>query len=111
MIDRANPEPVPPAIHAAYSPTLNLHPADAITFKVRTFSTTDGQETWDFGDGSPAVTTRSDGNVEKLAPNGYASTVHRFEKPGDYLVRVERSDRKGRKATARLHVHIGRRSD
>ena len=54
MIDRANPEPVPPAIHAAYSPTLNLHPADAITFKARTFCTTDGQETWDFGDGTPA---------------------------------------------------------
>ena len=107
VIDRANPEPVPPAIHAAYSPTLNLHPGDAITFKARTFYTTDGQETWDFGDGTPPVTTRSDGNVERLAPNGYASTVHRFDKPGDYLVRVERSDRKGRKATARLHVHIG----
>jgi murein DD-endopeptidase MepM/ murein hydrolase activator NlpD len=106
VIDRANPEPVPPAIHAAYSPTLNLHPADAITFKVRTFSTTDGQETWDFGDGTPPVTTRSDGNVEKHAPNGYATTVHRFEKPGDYLARVERTDRKGRKATARLHVHV-----
>ncbi len=107
VVERANPEPVPPAIHAAYSPTLNLRPGDAITFKVRTFSTTDGEETWNFGDGSPTVTTRSDGNVEKLAPNGYALTVHRFDKPGDYLVRVEHGDRKGRKATARLHVYIG----
>ena len=72
----------------------------------RTFFTTDGQETWDFGDGTPPVTTRSDGNVERHAPNGYASTVHHFDKPGDYLVRVERSDRKGRKATVRLHVQI-----
>ena len=64
VIDRSDPEPVAPAIHAAYSPTLNLHPADAITFKVRTFGTTDGEETWDFGDGTPAVVTRSDGNVE-----------------------------------------------
>jgi murein DD-endopeptidase MepM/ murein hydrolase activator NlpD len=106
VIDRSQPEPVPPAIHAAYSPTLNLHAADAITFKVRTFDTTDGQETWDFGDGTPAVVTHSDGNVKALAPDGYASTVHGFKTPGDYLVRVERSDRKGRKATARLHVHI-----
>ena len=106
VIDRADPEPVAPAIHAAYSPTLNLHPADAITFKVRTFSTTDGQETWDFGDGTPPVATHSDGNVKDLAPDGYASTVHSYKTPGDYLVRVERSDRKGRKATARLHVHI-----
>ncbi len=106
VIDRADPDAVLHSIHAAYSPTLNLHPADAITFKVRTFSTTDGQETWDFGDGTPAVVTHSDGNVKKLAPDGYASTVHRYKTPGDYLVRVERSDRKGRKATARLHVHI-----
>jgi murein DD-endopeptidase MepM/ murein hydrolase activator NlpD len=106
VIDRADPEPVGPSIHAAYSPTLNLHPADAITFKVRTFDTTDGQETWDFGDGTPTVATHSDGNVKDLAPDGYASTVHRYKTPGDYLVRVERSDHKGRKATARLHVHI-----
>jgi hypothetical protein len=106
VIDPAETGPLPPAIHAGYSPTLNLRPDDAITFKARTFYTTDGQETWDFGDGSPTVTTRSDGNVKALAPDGYASTVHRYDKPGDYLVRVERSDRKGRKATARLHVHI-----
>ena len=29
-----------------------------------------------------------------------------LQSPGDYLVHVERSDRKGRKATAQLHVHI-----
>jgi hypothetical protein len=52
------------------------------------------------------VATHSDGNVKSLAPDGYASTVHRYKTPGDHLVRVERSDRKGRKATARLHVHI-----
>ncbi len=106
VIDRANPDAVLHSIHAAYSPTLNLHAADAITFKVRTFDTTDGQETWDFGDGTPAVTTHSDGNVKALAPDGYAIAVHHYRTPGDYLVRVERSDRKGHKATARLHVHI-----
>jgi murein DD-endopeptidase MepM/ murein hydrolase activator NlpD len=106
VIDRADPEPVAPAIHASFSPTMEIHPADAITFKVRTFDTTDGQESWDFGDGTPTVATHSDGNVKDLAPDGYASTVHRYKTPGDYLVRVERSDRKGRKATARLYVHV-----
>jgi hypothetical protein len=55
-------------------------------------------------DGSPTVQVQSDGNVKPLAPDGYASTVHRFGKPGDYLVRVERTNRRGLKATTRLHV-------
>ena len=54
----------------------------------------------------PAVTVHSDGNVDQHAPDGYAVAVHRFAKPGDYLVRVERADRRGWKATARLHVHV-----
>ena len=37
------------------------------------------------------MTVQSDGNVKPLAPDGYAVTVHRFEKPGRYLVRVERT--------------------
>ena len=107
VIDRADPEPLPPAIHAAYSPTLNLHPADAITFKVRTFGTTDGQETWDFGDGTPTVTTRLGRQRQGARPGRLRLDGPPLRaKPGDYLVRVERSDRKGRKATARLHVHI-----
>ena len=70
-----------------------------MTFKVRSFRTTDGEETWDFGDGTPTVTVHSDGNVNQHAPDGYAVTVHRFAKPGDYLVRVERANRRGWKAT------------
>ncbi len=81
-------------------------PGDPVTFKVRTFRTTDGSETWDFGDGSPAVTVHSDGNVDQHAPDGYAVTIHRFARPGDYLVRVERANRRGWKATARLHVRV-----
>jgi hypothetical protein len=52
------------------------------------------------------VKVRSDGNVHALARDGYASVVHRFAKPNDYLVRVERSDRRGYKAVARLFVQI-----
>ena len=46
---------MPPTIHAAYYPTFGIQPGDEVTFKVRTFGTTDGEETWDFGDGSPTV--------------------------------------------------------
>jgi hypothetical protein len=106
VLDPASPDPIPHGIHAAYAPTQHLHAGDPITFKVRTFDTTDGSETWDFGDGSPTVEVHSDGNVKELAPNGYAVTTHHFARPGDYLPRVEHTDRRGRKATARLHVHV-----
>jgi hypothetical protein len=105
-MDRANSQPLPPSIHAAFFPTADLHPGDPVTFKVRTFGTTDGKETWDFGDGTPSVEVRSDGNVEEHAPDGYAVVTHRFARPGDYLPRVERSDARGRKATARLFVKV-----
>jgi hypothetical protein len=85
---------------------VGLHPGDLVTFKVRTFRTTDGEETWDFGDGTPTVSVRSDGNVNMHAPDGYAVTTHRYTRPGDYLVRVERTNRRGWKATGRLHVHV-----
>jgi murein DD-endopeptidase MepM/ murein hydrolase activator NlpD len=104
--DRPIGQPLPPSIHAAYAPTREIRPGDPVTFKVRTFGTTDGAETWDFGDGTPTVEVRSDGNVKALAPDGYAVTTHRFARPGDYLPRVERTDRLGRKATARLWVRV-----
>jgi murein DD-endopeptidase MepM/ murein hydrolase activator NlpD len=106
VLDPQEPGPLSPGIHAAYAPTQGLHPGDPITFKVRTFGTTEGSETWDFGDGTPPVEVRSDGNVQALARGGYAIVTHRFARPGDYLPRVERTDRRGRKATARLFVRI-----
>ena len=106
VLDRANPEALPPTIHAAYSPTSGIKPGDPVTFKVRTFRTTDGQETWDFGDGTPPVVAHSDGNAVQHARDGYAVTTHRFREPGHYLVRVERTDRRGATATARLHVVV-----
>ncbi len=93
-------------IHAAYSPTFDIRPGTEVTFKVRSFGSPTG-ETWDFGDGTPPVTVRSDGNAKHLAKDGYAVTTHRFAAPGDYLVSVEHVDEKGNRATARLHVPVG----
>ena len=106
VLDPKHAEQVPPSIQAAYWPTMGLAPGKPVTFKVRTFGTTDGQESWSFGDGATA-TTQSDGNVEPLAKNGFAVTTHAFAKPGDYIVRVERANRLGQKAIAHLWVRVG----
>ena len=41
IVDPAHPEDLPPTIHAAFAPTTGLHAGDPVTFKVRTFRTTD----------------------------------------------------------------------
>jgi hypothetical protein len=107
VADREHPELIPPGIHAAFAPSLGLRPGDAVTFKVRAFGTTHGDEAWDFGDGSAPVTVRSDGNVDRYAPDGYAVTEHSFAKPGDYIVTVRRSNEHGQEAVARLYVPVG----
>ncbi|MCZ6904770.1 MAG: PKD domain-containing protein, partial [Acidobacteria bacterium] len=111
VVERQDPDPdterVPPTIHPAFHPTTNLRPGDPVTFKVRTFRTTAGKEKWDFGDGSPPVMVKSDGNVETHAKDGYAVTTHSFEESGDYLVSVERTNERGETAVARLLVRVG----
>jgi len=106
VIDQAAPDRLPPTIHPAYAPTQNLQVGEPVTFKVRSFRTTFGQETWDFGDGTPKVNVKSDGNIEEHAKDGYAVTEHRFAKPGHYVVRVERTNEQGQRAVGHLHVHI-----
>lgn len=107
VLDRKNPDRFPPTIHPVYYPTFGIRPGDEVTFKVRTFATTDGRETWDFGDGSPPVESKSDGNVNVHAKDGYAVVTHRYEKPGHYLVRAERTDRYKHGAVAYVHVRVG----
>jgi murein DD-endopeptidase MepM/ murein hydrolase activator NlpD len=107
VVDPKNPAKLPPSIHAAYVPTFGIQPGDAVTFAVRSFRTTEGKETWDFGDGSPKVEVQSDGNVVPLAKDGYARTVHRFNKAGHYVVRVERTILRGETAIAHLQVRVG----
>ncbi|HSB12932.1 MAG TPA: PKD domain-containing protein [Bryobacteraceae bacterium] len=99
-------ERVPPTIHASSWPALNVRAGDPVTFLVRTCRTTFGHETWDFGDGSAPVTVTSDGCAEEKAKEGYARTQHVFKKPGDYIVRVERANERGEKATAHLWVPV-----
>jgi hypothetical protein len=106
VLDKERPDPLPPTIHANYAPTFAIRPGDPVTFKVRSFQVDIGNETWDFGDGSPPVKVRSDGNAKPHAPDGYAVTVHRFARPGDYIVRVEGTGRGGAKAVAHLHVRV-----
>ena len=106
VLDGNRLDHLPPMIHPTYAPTQGIRPGDPITFKVRTFGTTDGNEEWNFGDGSAAVKVQSDGNVKKLDPRGYAVTTHAFKAPGDYIVRVERTNRDGISGVGHLHVRV-----
>ncbi|HUP81871.1 MAG TPA: PKD domain-containing protein [Pirellula sp.] len=106
VIDRKLVEQVSPTLHASYWPTFDLRPNDPITFKVRSFFCQPLGETWDFGDGSPLATVRSDGNAQPHAANGYAEVEHRYAKSGDYIVSVKHPGRDGHEMTARLHVRV-----
>jgi len=108
VFDPKKPLPVPPAIHAAFWPTIGIRPGQEVIFKVRTFGVKpkEGFELWDFGDGSPKMKTQSDGNVDPHNPKGYATIKHRYKAPGNYIVSVTRRNRLGQTATARLWVRV-----
>lgn len=99
-----------PTLHASYWPTLDLRAGDPVRFKVRSFFCEPLGETLDFGDGSPRVTVRSDGNARPHSPKGYAEVEHRFAKPGDYIVTVKHPGRDGHEMTTKLHVLVQARS-
>jgi len=106
VIDHAHPDEPPPTIHATYAPTFGIRRGDPVFFKVRTFRDKVGGETWDFGDGTPAVRVKSDANADAHAADGYAETRHVYEKPGHYLVNVEHVNSAGIRAVARLQVRV-----
>jgi hypothetical protein len=107
--DKEFPEKQVPKIHPVYYPTLNIKPGDPVTFLVRTFGSNTGEEIWDFGDGSEKVSVNS-GVVQRKTQNQgkYAETVHSFNKPGQYIVRVERINEHGFPAIGHLHVVVNR---
>jgi len=107
VCDKARPDAPPPVVNATYAPTYGIRPQDPVVFKVRTFRDAEGGETWDFGDGSPSVTVKSDANKEMHAATGYAETIHKYAKPGHYLVSVEHTGASGAKAVTRLQVRVG----
>ena len=106
VIDRQQPDQLPPSVHPNYWPTSGIRVGMEVIFKVRTFRTTDGQEEWDFGDGTQPVTVKSDGNAVKHALDGYAVTKHKFQKPGHYVVRVQRTSKTGLRGVGHLHIHV-----
>jgi murein DD-endopeptidase MepM/ murein hydrolase activator NlpD len=107
VFDKKNPERQIPTIHPAYYPTQNIKSGDPVTFVVRTFGSQVGEEVWDFGDGSNKVVVNS-GVIDRNTQNEgkYAETVHKFSKPGQYIVRVERSNEFGFKAIGHLYVNV-----
>lgn len=100
VLEKGHPENDPVTIHAVVWPSLDVRAGQELTFKVRTFGTTKGEESWDFGDGSRA-SSQSDGNVKMHAKDGYAVLKHSYTKPGDYLVSVQREN-----AHTKLWVHV-----
>ena len=102
IIDKDKPKETPPGIHLAYAPTMGLRPAQEITFKVRTFGTTFGQETVDFGDGTEPVKVKSDGAVDEMAKDGYAVFKHAFAKAGLYVVTARRANERGQEGVTRV---------
>lgn len=107
VYDRENPDQTIPAMQPAYHPSLNIKPGDPVTFLVRTFNTDFGNEVWDFGDGSPQVTVKSEFVEKNNSSKGkFAETVHSFSKSGNYIVNVERTDEDGIIAISHLHVVV-----
>jgi murein DD-endopeptidase MepM/ murein hydrolase activator NlpD len=102
------PEKQIPTIHAAFYPSLHIKPGDPVTFLVRTFGSETGVETWDFGDGTKK--TVNSGILKRASHNQgkYAETVHIFSQPGNYIVKVERTNEHGFTANAHLHVIVQR---
>lgn len=94
-----------PDIHATFFPTRRILPGDKVYFQVRSRWESEGYDVWDFGDGSDSVTVKSNIDPANHAKVGYSIISHRFEAPGDYLVKVQRKASYST-ATARLYVKV-----
>lgn len=79
-------------VHATYSPTFGIKPGDPVVFRSRAFATGPGVDVHDFGDGTKKIPVPSNIDNAQHAANGYGMVVHHYQKPGQYIVRVERRD-------------------
>jgi murein DD-endopeptidase MepM/ murein hydrolase activator NlpD len=95
-------------VHAAYYPTFGIRPGDPVIFLSRAFRTKPGGvDNYDFGDGSPVIPVPSNIDAEQHAANGYGMVTHHFQKPGNYIVKIERKDEEtGYTAVQHLHVVV-----
>jgi murein DD-endopeptidase MepM/ murein hydrolase activator NlpD len=96
-------EEVLPDIHATFYPTMDISAGEKVFFQVRSRWITEGYDVWDFRDGSDPVTVKSNIETGHHAKVGYSIVSHRFAKPGDYLVKVQR---KSSRSTATAHVYV-----
>jgi len=102
IVHADDPRPRYSYLHAAHSPSKDVRPGVDVLFTARVFGIGGGAEVWDFGDQTPPEVTRSDNSPF----GGYASVLHRYDRPGDYLVRVDRTNRFGEPSIARLWVRV-----
>ncbi len=109
----ADPVRTAPGIHLTHYPTRNLCTGQPIAFKVRTFCrgpfeiNHPDEESWDFGDGSSAV-TRSSSPARSAASTDtdYAERWHTYDKPGRFIVTVTCTGTNGLTATAKIKVDV-----
>lgn len=106
VIDRERRDRLPPSVHVVFHPSIENGAGQEISFKARTFGTQAGEERWDFGDGSPPQTTKSDGNKKPLAPDGYVELKHTYQTPGVYIVTVERTNEHGVRSVGRVWLEV-----
>ena len=88
-----------------YYPTFNLQPEQEITFKGRYFNVFEGEDHWDFGDGSPIEISHS--NPDGNSQSGYVTKKHTYQKAGHYIVSFSRTTNEGITATTNLSIQVG----
>jgi len=108
VYDREHPEETNlGALQLAYHPTLNLKAGDDITFFVRAFHIKPVNTIWDFGDGTPLITTTTEPVTKKTHSRGeFKKTEHSYSKPGHYVVNVRCARESGLNSVNHLHVVI-----
>ena len=89
----------------AYYPTFNVEPGQELIFKGRYFNVNEGEDHWDFGDGSPIEITHSDPNG--YHETGYAELHHTYTKRGHYIVTFSRTANDGTPAVTQLSIFVG----
>ncbi|MDP8257615.1 MAG: PKD domain-containing protein [Candidatus Alcyoniella australis] len=89
-------------LHAAHYPSQQVRAGESVVFKARLIGIGGGSEVWDFGDGSPLANTESDSSPV----GGYAQIEHSYDAAGDYLVRVQRVNKRGEPSIVRLWVRV-----